>query len=171
MSSALNPRSNIVQRNWKPAVLPAASNCALSGRGDENARAQAKDAPAKDAPAKEAPASAAFDVLREQQVLYANSFTREFQNRKLIRQFLSKTHSLGSTGPPVMVVSHRFRVDVVSTDARFVAGFTLARGHRVRLLAPEHVTWDKGLCSSSVELADGGNSRNNNGVNVVVMRC
>ena len=160
MSSALNPRSNIVQRNWKPAVLPAASNCALSGR-DENAGAQFKDAPA----------SAAFDELREQQVLYASSFAREFQNRKLMRQFLSKTHSLGSTGPPVMVVSHRFRVDVVSTDARFVAGFTLARGHRVRLLAPEHVTWDKGLCSSSVELADGGNSRNNNGVNVVVMRC
>lgn len=153
MSSALNPRANIVQRNWKPAVLPAASNCAPSG--DENARA----------PAKDAPASAAFDVLREQQVLYANSFTREFQNRKLMRQFLSKTHSSGSTGPPVMVVSHRFRVDVVATDARFVAGFTLARGHRVRLLAPEHVTWDKGLCSSSVELADGGNSRNNNCVN------
>ena len=71
-------------------------------------------------------------------------------------QFLSKTHTLGSVGPPTMVVSHRFRVDVVSTDARFVAGFTLARGHSVRLMAPEHVTWDSELCSSSLVLSEGG---------------
>lgn len=143
MSSWINPRSNVVQRNWQPAVLSAARVTskpavdAAEGRGDP-------------------PPSAAFDLWREQQVLHSNSFTREFQTRKLMRQFFSKTHTLGSAGPATMVVSHRFRVDVVSTDARFVAGFTLGRGHSVRLMFPDSATWDQNLCSSSLALSDEG---------------
>ncbi len=143
MSSWINPRANVVQRNWQPAVLPAARVAckpaadAAEGRGDP-------------------PPSAAFDLWREQQVLHANSFAREFQTRKLMRQFFSKTHTLGSVGPATMVVSHRFRVDVVSTDARFVAGFTLGRGHSVRLIFPDSATWDQNLCSSSLALSDAG---------------
>ena len=139
MSSWINPRSNIVQRNWQPAVLPANMSANQAARTKEDL-----------------PPRAVFDLCREQQVLHSNSFAREFQTRKLMRQFLSKTHTLGSVGPPTMVVSHRFRVDVVSTDARFVAGFTLARGHSVRLMAPEHVTWDSELCSSSLVLSEAG---------------
>ena len=143
MSSWINPRSNIVQRNWQPAVLPANMSANQAARTKEDL-----------------PPRAVFDLCREQQVLHSNSFAREFQTRKLMRQFLSKTHTLGSVGPPTMVVSHRFRVDVVSTDARFVAGFTLARGHSVRLMAPEHVTWDSELCSSSLVLSEGGAQTN-----------
>jgi hypothetical protein len=144
MSSWINPCSNVAQRNWKPAVLPVSADRGLSGNDIQSAES------------KDRPLSAAFDLWREQQVLHANSFTREFQARKLMRQFLLKTHTLGSSGPPIMVVSRRFRVDVVSTDSRFIAGFTLAHGHSVRLLAPDHVTWDKSLCSSSVVLSEGG---------------
>ena len=144
MSSWINPCSNIIQRNWKPAVLPTSINRRFSGRNVEN------DEP------KDRPPSAAFDLWREQQVLHSNSFSREFQARKLMRQFLSTTHKLGSSGPAIMVVSHRFRVEVVATDARFVAGFTLGHGHSVRLLAPDHVTWDRNMCSSSVLLTEEG---------------
>jgi hypothetical protein len=147
MSSWINPRSNIVQRNWQPAVLPASSSAKKPLGGPENQAARTKDDP---------PPRAVFDLCRENQVLHSNSFAREFQTRKLMRQFLAKTHTLGSIGPASMVVSHRFRVDVVSTDARFVAGFTLARGHSVRLMTPDHVTWDSELCSSSLLLSEGG---------------
>jgi hypothetical protein len=133
-----------MHRIWKPVVLPASANSKLSEQSNENTEP------------KDLPPSAAFDLWREQQVLHSNSFTREFQARKLMRQFLSKTHNLGSPGPPIMVVSHRFCVNVVSTDARYVAGFTLAQGHSVRLLAPDSVTWDKSMCSSSVQLSEGG---------------
>jgi len=93
MSSWINPYSNVTQRNWRPAVA--------SGETDNKNHGEAAQDP---------PPSAAFEIWREQQVLHANSFTREFQTRKLMRQFLSKTHTLGSAGPPTMVLSHRFRV-------------------------------------------------------------
>jgi hypothetical protein len=150
MSSTINPYSNIVQRNWQLAVLPGKVACRSSGE-------EAKDEGGK--PKKDAQRSDVFDLLREQQVLHSNSFTREFQTRKLMRQFLSTTHSLGSKGPEIMVVSHRFRVDVVSTDSRFIAGFTLARGHSVRLMAPHNMTWHKHLCSSSVTLTEEGGDK------------
>ncbi len=147
MSSWINPYSNIVQRNWQPAVLPAARAPPGDGADNNFVPVQLKHGP---------PPTAVFDLWREQQVLHSNSFTREFQTRKLMRQFFTTTHTLGSTGPAIMVVSHRFRVDVVSTDSRFVAGFTLAQGHSVRLMAPDGVTWDKDLCSSSLTLSEGG---------------
>jgi hypothetical protein len=151
MSSWINPCVNVAQRNWQPAVLPGDGHSARwPAREIENKN--------KGAATKDPPPSAAFEIWREQQVMHPNSFTREFQTRKLMRQFLSKTHTLGTAGPPTMVLSHRFHVDVVSTDARFLAGFTLAHGHSVRLLAPDRARWDKDVCSSSLALSEDGRS-------------
>jgi hypothetical protein len=144
MSSSINPYSNIRQRNWQPLSPQLNHASRLLRSGDQNA------------PPKDPAPNAAFEIWREQQVLQSNSFVREFQTRKVMRQFLSKTHSLGGCGPQTMVVSHKFRVDVVATDARFVAGFTLARNHAVRLIEPDHLTWDAEVCSSGVHLSEGG---------------
>ncbi len=150
MSSWINPCPNVVQRNWQPAVLPAAPTPQRDGAQHNSVPVQVDKV--KDGP----PLSAVFDLWREQQVLHSNSFAREFQTRKLMRQFFTKAHAQGSTGPAIMVLSHRFQVDVVSTDSHFVAGFTLGQGHSVRLIAPDGVTWHKDLCSSSLTLSEGG---------------